>query len=471
MRTMLMITVALIAAQPLRAATTEIAPDRMAVVNGQRTFVLGLYENPKEDTVLEQARAAGFNLIHATPDTAALDRLKAHDLFAWINTGAAIDLSEDTEKRAAGLAEMAEKFAQHPALMVWEVPDEALWNNWHLANEWRTGMEPKQLRELIAGLTADPAAVEKLQKDLARTHELRGQARYAESEALADSIWTALGKTQPHPEWSTSTAQARSEVMAEGMMRGYKRLRELDPAHPVWMNHAPRNSLEQLAMFSAAADIAGCDIYPVPRSPLVGHSDIMDQNMSSVGGYTIRMQDSAPGKPVWMVLQGFGWADIQEGRTPEEAKILRRPTKAETRFMAYDAIVCGARGVLYWGTMAVEKDSVFWKELLEVVAELSSLQPVLSAPDALPGLKVALTPTRGSMDRGVRVLAKDAPDGVWLVVVNEWYDPLEYTVSGLGALNNIKYADPDAGVETVVDGGALTLRIPAQTVQVLRPVK
>ncbi len=448
-----------------QSADFKIAPDRMAVVDGQRTFVLGLYENPKDDAVLDSVAKAGFNLVYAGADTASMDRMQARGLKAWANTGGAMDL--DTGGDAA-LREMVAKYASHPALMVWEVPDEALWNCWYSATEWRRGAEPAQQRDKIAALQ-DKALAEKLTKDRALVSELYAKGRPAEAEEVADAIWTALGEKQPHPDWSFATAQARSEKMAAGMVKGYKLLREIDPKHPVWMNHAPRNQISQLAMFNAAADIVGCDIYPVPRCEYVGHSDLLDQTAASVGAYAARMQEAAPGKPVWMVLQGFGWADIQPKASPEQKKAERRPTLAETRFMAYDTIVRGARGILYWGTAYIEKDSQCWKDLLTVIAELAELQPVLSAPDAALSLKTSIAPTWGSVDRGVLTLPKDVDGKTWVIVVNEWIDPVRYTVEGLDGLNGTTFADPAAGVEATVENGRITLPISAQAVQVLRP--
>ena len=448
-----------------QAADFKIAPDRMAVVDGQRTFVLGLYENPKDDGVLDEVAKAGFNLVFAGPDTAAMDRLQARGLKAWVNTGGAIDL--DTGGDAA-LREMAGKCASHPALMVWELPDEALWNCWYSATEWRRGAEPVQQRDKIAALQ-DKALAEKLDNDRARISVLYAQGRPAEAEVVADAIWVALGEKQPHPEWSYSTAQERSEKMAAGMVKGYQLLREVDPKHPVWMNHAPRNQVSQLAMFNAAADIVGCDIYPVPQCEWVGHSDLMEQTAAAAGAYTTRMQAAAPGKPVWMVLQGFGWADIQPTAPPERKKAERRPTRAETQFMAYDTIVRGGRGILYWGSAYIEKDSQCWKDLLSVVAELSELQPVLSAADANLSLKVSLAPTWGSVERDVLVLPKDVNGKTWLIVVNECTDPVQYTIGGLDKLNGTTLTDPAAGVEATVKNGKLTLPVAAQSVQVLRP--
>ena len=449
------------------AADFQIAPDRMAVIDGQRTFVLGLYEYPKDDTALDEAAKAGFTLVYAGADTAALDRLGEHGLKGWVNTGPAIDI--DTGGDAA-LRELAGKYAAHPALMVWEVPDEALWNCWYSATEWRRGAEPAQLRDKIAALQ-DRALAEKLGQDRDRAAKLYAQGRPDEAEALTDAIWVALGEKQPHPEWSFSTAQVRSEKLAAGMRKGYTLLRQIDPAHPVWMNHAPRNQINQLAMFNAAADIAGCDIYPVPKSQYVGHSDLAEQTAAAVGAYTTRMQEAAPGKPVWMVLQGFGWADIQPKATPERKKEERRPTRGETQFMAYDAVVRGARGILYWGTVAIEKDSQCWKDVLSVVTEMAALQPVLSAPDADLALKVSLAPTWGSVDRGVVILPKNVDGKTWLIVVNECIDPLRYTVEGLDSLNGTTLSDPAAEVAGTVEKGALTLPIAAQSVQVLRPGK
>ncbi len=451
----------------VQAADFKIAPDRMAVVDGQRCFVLGLYEYPKDDTVLDEVAKAGFNLVFAGADTAAMDRLHAHGLRAWVNTGGYIDLDAGGD---AALREMAGKYASHPALMVWEVPDEALWNCWYSATEWRRGAEPVQQRDKIAALQ-DKALAEKLDRDRAQVSRLFAQGRPVEAEAVADSIWLALGEEQPHPEWSFSTARQRSEKMAAGMVKGYKLLREIDPAHPVWMNHAPRNQVNQLAMFNAAADIAGCDIYPIPKCTYVGHSDLMEQTAAAVGAYTTRMQAAAPGKPVWMVLQGFGWADIQPTATPECKKEERRPTREETQFMAYDTIVRGARGILYWGSAYIEKDSQCWKDLLSVAAELSALQPVLSAPDAKLSPKLSLAPTWGSVDREVLVLPKDVDGKTWLIVVNECIDPVQYTMEGLEKLNGTTLADTAAGVEVTVEQGKIALPMAAQSVQVLGPQK
>ena len=451
---------------PQESPAVTIDADRMLVVGGQRTFVLGLYETSQEEAFLADVAGAGFNLVRAAANREALDQLHGHGLRAWLTTGGAIDLSTNRTDHENRLRAMVESFASHPALLVWEVPDEALWNVWYGPLNWRRGGEREAIRGHIAALEDRGLA-----KDLAdRMNEasdlfLRGEFK-AWEDATAE-IWRKLGKEQPRADQKISNAPERAARMAEGMLEGYRFLRQLDLNHQVWMNHAPRNSYPQLASFNRAADIVGCDIYPVPPYR-GGHSDIRDRSLSAVGAYTTIMQDAAPGKPVWMVLQGFGWADLSEDPSKEEAEEKPRPSFDQSRFMAYDAIVRGARGILYWGTYRIEKDSELWTHLLRLIRELADLQPVLSAPDAGLDIDVTLFETWGSVDKGVEVLAKDVNGEIWFFVVNEWHEPLRYTLSGLDRLEGTVYADSGAERMAAVKDGKLELSIRGFGVQVLR---
>ncbi|MBN2307321.1 MAG: hypothetical protein JXR94_00020 [Candidatus Hydrogenedentes bacterium] len=464
------------------AYAAELAPDGMLEVDGRRMFVLGLYENPADDAVLERVAAAGFNLVHATEDHGALDRLHERGLFAWVNTGYRIDLSPaHREERRGQLAELAGRFASHPALLVWEVPDEALWNVWYGAQTWGLGRGPEQQRKLIGELE-DEALAEKLRGMMKEAHDHFERAEFKAWEEVSGAVWAALGQENPNPGLTISDAPERASQLAAGMLEGYGALKELDPAHPIWMNHAPRNSIEQLGEFNRAADIVGCDIYPVPVGG-TGHSDLRERSLAAVGAYTVRMQDAArpadggPGKPAWMVLQGFGWSDLRENPTEEDREKSPRPTFDQSRFMAYDAIARGARGILYWGTAYIEKDSTLWEDLLRLVRELADIEHVLSAPDADMPITVDVAESWGSRDREVVVLAKDvatgpeADRGLWLLVVNEGTEPLRFTIKGLGAAEGLVLEDGRAERRAEVKGGSLDLAIRSGGIQVLRPVR
>ncbi len=451
------------------ANDVAMAPDGMLTLNGEREFIIGLYENPKDDAILDDVAKAGFNLVQSSANAEQLDRLHNRGLYAWINVGGSIDLSSDAESGKAALKKLADDFAEHPALLVWEVPDEALWNVWYGAELWRNRDEPKQQDALIDALE-DKTKAEELRAMRKQVRKHWSMAEHKQAEELADNIWRALGKDPVNPELNVSNAPARAAKMAAGMLDGYTYLKEICPTHPVWMNHAPRNSVAQRAVFNKAADAVGCDIYPVPPY-LGGHSDLADRGLTSVGAYTRTMQDAAPGKPVWMVLQAFSWAELSEKKDDPDLDRQRHPSYSESRFMAYDAIVNGARAILYWGSAYTDRTKPMWGELLKVVRELADLQPVLSAPDADVKLEIVLDETWGSLDQGIRVLPKQAPDGVWLIVVNESQFPLRYTLKGLAANHGISYSDTTTGVTAAVGKDTVSMNIAGHSVQVLKPGK
>ncbi len=158
----------------------------------------------------------------------------------------------------------------------------------------------------------------------------------------------------------------------EALIRGYAYLKSLDTDHPVWMNHAPRNSITYLRSYSEAGDILGADIYPVPGG--LRHSDL-GESLNCVGQYTEKLDQIGQGKPIYMVLQGFGWEDVL-GYTVGGASG-PQPNWLETRFMAYDAICHGANGIIYWGMSYSRIEDEIWSHLKRMASELRDLTPVL----------------------------------------------------------------------------------------------
>lgn len=412
----------------------------MLMVNGQPRFILGLYENPKEDAVLKEAVAAGFNLIQCSADVAALDRAKSFGAMAWVNLGGALDLSADTANRRQQLTEMVRRVENHPALLVWEGPDEILWNNW-----WGT-ME--QIRPEIETMRTKALGNAELEGLSRRVRDRFERGLYAEFEKARAEFWLKAGQPSPNPGIRIDDAPARVRQSGEGITAGIQTVRALDSRHVIWLNHAPRNSLDDLRLYNRAADMVGCDIYPAPVNLTVGHSDLLDMSLTSVGAYTRRMQQAAPGKACAMVLQGFGWRDLKKAVKECEAAIGigRRPTWAESRFMAYDAIIHGANAILYWGTAymkPVEDDGTpvsgrprLWQDLLRVARELRALEPALVAPP-LKSPKVRPAATYGSIDgQGILCTVRRVDDDFVILVVNEMGDGLGFSLEGLPAKLN-----------------------------------
>ncbi|MHC4351658.1 MAG: hypothetical protein ACYS0H_02970 [Planctomycetota bacterium] len=171
-------------------------------------------------------------------------------------------------------------------------------------------------------------------------------------------------KNVDEPQWGGTPV--------EPMVRAYRIIKELDPNHPVGLTHAPRGTVEQLRPYGAATDIFLLDIYPIGYPP-GRHSLWPNKEISMVGDYTKFIKEVADGKPVWMVLQ-IAWSGVTK-----PGKTLRFPTFAQQRFMTYQALINGARGLIYFGgniekAMSPEDARLgwnwtFWRRVLRPVLE------------------------------------------------------------------------------------------------------
>lgn len=416
-----------------QSGAAEFNEDGFLMIDGRPRLVLGMYELPAEDADLKALADNGYNLVHGGEDAAVLDRIQAHGMHAWIALGGKLAVAEGDQAAADALAATIDAFKDHPALLCWEAPDEALWNEWYGRWQWVTGDQMKAL-----GGAIDKAAQEKPAEEVEAWRAMLGKASeytrrglHDKAEALYAELWVALTGKDETGDRKLSQANAFATALGDRLTNGWKVVANHDPEAVRWQNHAPRNSIADMRHHNRGVDAAGCDIYPVPFNYRVGHSDLADMNLSSVGAYTKRMAEGAPGKAVWMVLQGFGWRDLNPA--PEGDDVLgRRPTFYETRFMAYDALVNGAGAVLYWGTAYIEKDSQLWADLLRIGKELRALEPAIVAPRPAQEPAVAAEPTNASFDGGQPVaILRQANDECVLFVVNRQQAGLAFTVSGL----------------------------------------
>jgi hypothetical protein len=216
------------------------------------------------------------------------------------------------------------------------------------------------------------------------------------------------------------------------MLRATKIIRELDPEHPIEITHAPRGTVETMRPYNATTDIVATDIYPLGYPPGT-HSLLPNKEISMVGDYTQRMKLLAsPGMSVWMTLQ-IAWSGvIKPGKT------LRLPTFPEQRFMTYQAIINGARGLLYFGGhlpkgMSDEDARLGWnwrhwrrvlRPVIEEIGEKSPLYPALLAPESARPIKTA---EAGRIEFCVR----EADGALFLLACSRGNETALVTFSGL----------------------------------------
>ena len=210
-----------------------------------------------------------------------------------------------------------------------------------------------------------------------------------------DSPGMGLWKGADEPDWGNS--HDPKKATPEQVSNVARIIHDADPNHPIWLVQAPRGTVQSLKRYHDGWDVGGIDIYPVSYPPGV-HSLKPNKEISMVGDYTRMMREVADGKPFWMTLQIAFSGVVKPGRT------LRFPTFPEQRFMAYQAIINGARGLVYFGgglpQTFNERDKPYgfnWtyfdrvmRPLFEEVGTGSPIVPALVAPDSK--LKVTVKP-------------------------------------------------------------------------------
>ena len=193
----------------------------------------------------------------------------------------------------------------------------------------------------------------------------RWAPREVDSEAMADE-WALshVNAYKHHPgllAWYTNDELPLSRY--DQLVQRQRLIAEADPDHPTW---AVLYQIEVIDRYAGTADVLGTDPYPIPeRLP------------SLAADWTRRTLDArGPNSPIWQVPQIFDWAGYREGPAKDAA---RPPTLDEMRTMAYQCLVEGAKGLIFYSWYDLHKfPETFdarWAEVTQMNAELRAFLP------------------------------------------------------------------------------------------------
>lgn len=259
----------------------------------------------------------------------------------------------------------------------------------------------------------------RLYLNMAQKHDLmlipaaRVELPPAEAEKLLpaklEGLRRVIEKIKDHPAlfaYGTADEPAWGGYDLVSLAKTAEMIRQLDPNHPIYINHAPRNTIAELARYDRYTDISGSDIYPIWKTGVDKHSNLPNKTISVVGDETIKNLEAMDfKKPVFEVLQAFSWSDppAPAGLTDEPF-----PTHQQLRFMGYYTIVCGATGISYYQD---QRYNSIRPELKPIIREFAALQDVLAGGKLLDTAKVLLS-------SDVKVLARQWNGHVVLIAVN-----------------------------------------------------
>ena len=370
--------------------------------NGQRLFPIGFYEHPAEDDAFRDMAESGVNLVRCG-SVEAFDRAHAHGMMGWVPLGLQSGATPDFQERIRSLVE-------HPALAVWEGPDEVVWSFTAYSGLWK-------------------------------------------QDQMA--VFPNKGEWWMQTPLAIEYSEGRAAEIMPKMREAIEFIRSVDPYNrQIWINEARDSDLKFVRQYIDYVDITGCDDYPIRAGsrPAIRVADATD-----------RWRQVGKGRPVWMVLQGFTWSDLDDGDTD----ITAFPTFAESRLMAYSCITHGARGILYWGSSYMKSEGKvgFRKSLYALTSELATLQPFLTAPieryvtvRLIDDGRIDITPPVSM--RGVSITARRTGREWLIVLVNEDEHPhMGVEVVGLDALNGTEFVELYGEEKTTVSGGSFSTRI------------
>jgi len=205
--------------------------------------------------------------------------------------------------------------------------------------------------------------------------------------------------------------------------------RAIDPDHLFAIIEAPRGTAGDLAPFSGVCTGHGVDVYPVSFGDA-------DPDLGQVGRWTRTIRSITPGRAVFTTLQiCFSGSDDPAG---SGAFVL--PTHRQARYMTYDAIINGARGLIFFGgaiphcflpsDAALGWNWTFWNDVLaRLVAEIgphARLHPALLVPDTGPRLRTD--------DATTEISSRSVGEGdVWVMAARSGRGTRDVTIRGLPA--------------------------------------
>ncbi len=162
----------------------------------------------------------------------------------------------------------------------------------------------------------------------------------------AASLVNIVDTFRNHPAlglWKNYDEAWWSGISVANLSNGYYFIKSQDTNHPIVQTHAPRGTVANLQPYNVAADVLALDIYPVAVPP-PSNPPITNTAISQVGDWTKVLGQVANGQKQYWLIEQIAFS----GTTPP-AKTLVFPTFQQSRYMAYEAIINGARGLEFFG--------------------------------------------------------------------------------------------------------------------------
>ena len=157
----------------------------------------------------------------------------------------------------------------------------------------------------------------------------------------------------------------------------YRMVKRLDPSHPAWIVLYQVNELKS---YLNTTDVMGADPYPIPH-----------KSISMAGEWTqLARKAVGPKRAIWMVPQAHKTSIY---RTDGAKYAGPGPTFDEMRCMAYQCLVNGANGLIFYSFFDLKRDPLGfesrWADVKKLGQEIKSLIPILLSTEEPPNVQLS----------------------------------------------------------------------------------
>lgn len=273
--------------------------------------------------------------------------------------------------------------------------------------------------------------------------------RFKSEKEISDWTRKEVERHRRHPAllaWYTN--DERGNTYVPQLERRYRLVRELDPSHPVY---AVLYQLPIVRYYMDTCDAIGTDPYPVGNP--YSHESAQDSMHICSEWADASMRGSYRMRPVWQVPQVFDWGVYHKDKADKS----RMPSSAELKNMFWQAIVCGANGLVGYSYFDVKRMSwknpwrKTWSDVCEAAEDVRRFFPVLLSGDTPPAVS--------SSGKDVRVRTWRDGEKVYVLAVNTLKKASDAVVSVDGdwnAAETLMGASPSAS-----SIGRFEVRLPA----------
>lgn len=167
--------------------------------------------------------------------------------------------------------------------------------------------------------------------------------------------------------WNIADDVDNGKMTPNDVMKAHQKVKASDPTHLTYVS----GYSDQIGQFANRSDVVAMQSYPIE----VGEKEEISAIYAAVS--IARDAAAKSNQIVYANLQTFNWATVM----PQEYQGTRQPTFDEVRNMTYQALLAGAKGIIYYTyhdqSWHLPNQADLWESMKSLPPEINAISPLL----------------------------------------------------------------------------------------------